>query len=126
MPLANLPFASAEAFVFDGNAGNDTLTLAAVAPLLAGFRGGSDFDTLNVNAGTLVLDEDAALTTDNLTLNLAGGTVVANASQRLDGLDIATGQFSMSPSGNRVLRTRSLFLAPGARLDLSDNDLIVD
>ena len=83
--------------------------------------------TVNVmdgNSGNLTLDTDLAAM--NLTVNVIGGTITANATQHFKALNIATGaRFVMTADGNRLLFVDNLSIAPNGVLDLNDNDLIV-
>ena len=90
------------------------------------FDGGNGGDTLNINAGTYNFDADASPATAALTVNVAApATVNFNATQHLDGLNVA-GSAAVSAGGNKVLMTRALSVTGAGKLDLRDNDLVVD
>jgi hypothetical protein len=116
----------------NGGNGNDTLNINAAPSSPVTFNGGLDpayTDTLNVNAGTFTFNADANAGTANLQLNVSGPTSAAvfNATQHLAGLSLSSGGVATMPTnGNRYLFTRGLSIAPGAKLDLADNDLIWD
>jgi hypothetical protein len=121
--------ASGPSATVNGGNGNDTLEVdvGMITPLL--FNGGTlitDHDTLNVNIGTFDLNADAIAGTPNLTANVgANGTLVMNASQHLEALSIA-GEARLAANGGRVLVTKSLSITGGGKLDLTDNDLVID
>jgi len=79
---------------------------------------------LLVGAGATTILSDAA----NQSLLVGGGaSVTLGASQHLTGLTIAPGAAaSLAANGNRFLLTGSLNLASTGKLDLADNDLIVN
>ena len=115
----------------NGGDGNDTLvfSLTPLSPFL--FHGGlnvSDHDKLQVNAGTYTLDADASAGSSNLAVSVASSaTAVFNSTQHLESLTIDNGGLAnMNPNGNRVLVTRGLTIASTGKLDLADNDMIVD
>jgi hypothetical protein len=98
-------------FRINGNGGSDTINLVSSA--LGSFvtiDGGLGLDTVNVNSDALGTAEAHFDTTQDLAnLNLpAGGTAVVEA------------------NGSRVIDTDALTIASAAKLDLNDNDLIVD
>lgn len=81
-------------------------------------------DVLQVNSGTLNIATDIGNYLQTLELKvLAGATVNFNASQRLRRIDV-TGTATLLAGGNKILRTRSV--AATGKLDLVDNDVIVD
>jgi hypothetical protein len=66
-------------------------------------------------------------TTATLTLHVNAGSAVFDATQHLAGLTIAAGASAiMNANGNRYLQTASLSIVGSGKLDLNDNDLIVD
>jgi hypothetical protein len=76
----------------------------------------------------MVFGDDVRSATSNLTLNLgSGASAIFNSSQHLAGLNLTDGAAAaLAAGGNKVLVTGALSLATGGRLDLADNDLIVD
>jgi hypothetical protein len=114
----------------NGGTGNDTLEIdtSLASPLL--FNGGldaSDHDVLNVLIGTFTFDADAFAGNSNLTVNVASsGSVVFNSTQHLEGLAITNGVATLSAGGNRVLVTRNLSVTGTGKLDLTNNDLILN
>ena len=88
-----------------GLAGDDTLTTALTRPIPATFDGGEGSNSLVVN----------------------GGSWTFNASQHLGALTLqGNARATLAPGGGKVLRTRAIALSPTSKLDLGDNDLIVD
>jgi hypothetical protein len=127
----NVPGVIIDAGANDGAAPHDLLTIDAPGLVAAGlasfrFRAGAGNNRLAVNGGVYTFDQDAALDSSNLTVSAgSGATVRFNATQHLNSVGIANGaQAIVAPGGNKVLVTRTLGVA--GRLDLSDNDLIVD
>ena len=85
---------------------------------------------LKVDAGTVDLNADAgSASVHNLaiTVNNDASTVSFGASQHVKGLTLADGTAAIAAGGTKVLTTQSLTLdKTTARLDLMDNDLVVD
>jgi autotransporter-associated beta strand protein len=104
------------------NSSGKTLTKTGPGTLtISGAQSHGSNATLSANAGTTVLNSDAV----NLTIN-ANAAVRLGASQHLKALAVANGvTAAMTANGARYLQVQSLTLAPTARLDLNDNDLIV-
>ena len=91
------------------------------------FAGGSGADTLNINGGTYTLGSDPIGGTASLALNVNAGSAVFNSSAHLASLTVASGAAAVfAPSGSRYLQTGSLSIAGTGKLDLNDNDLIVN
>src|SRR5205814_2340447 len=117
----------------DGGTGSDTLSIDASGLVASGlgsfqFVGGTGQDTLNVNGGSYSFAADASIDSAHLTVNVANNASVVFAStQQLVALNLAdTSQAQMGADGNRVLVVTALSIGPNAKLDLNDNDLIVD
>src|SRR5439155_17991068 len=82
-------------------------------------------DTLNVHAGTYTFDADAKLGTARLVVNVNNGTsVLFNATQHLETLNVNNGAATLAANGSRLINTNALSVTTG-KLDLQDNDLIV-
>jgi len=79
------------------------------------------FDTLNVNAGTVVISAGRNTSTGHIVQDTAPPTTVAG---------LSAGPFLVTPSQNKTTFVKNLNIAggatPTATLDLSDNDMIVD
>ncbi|MBC8108517.1 MAG: hypothetical protein H7Z14_18170 [Anaerolineae bacterium] len=101
----------AGAFRINGNGGADTVNLvASAAGSFVTIDGGAALDNINVNsdgAGTAVAHFVNTQDLASLTI-LAGGTAV------------------MELNGSRVIDTAGLTIAATGKLDLTDNDMIVD
>ena len=85
--------------------------------------------TLAVAGGTVDLNSDAgAAGLFNLSVNVSGtGHARFGASQHLAALNLASGASQVTAGGAKVLATKGLSIDPAAaRLDLTDNDMIVD
>ncbi len=119
--------AAATAVTVNGGDGNDTFNLNAALGNALIFNGGltvTDQDTLNVNAASYTFNADANAGSANLALNVAvGAAVTFNATQHLGAVSVG-GTTNCSANGNRVLCVKSL--AVSGKLNLCDNDLIVD
>jgi hypothetical protein len=89
-------------------------------------------DTINVNETSatmpLTIRNSAGFDTLNVNTDSAGSaSVLFNETQKLAALNIGTGgKATMFANGNNVLSTRTLLLAGGAKLDLTNNDMILD
>jgi hypothetical protein len=91
-------------------------------------------DVINIDSGPLAFNTDAATDTANLTINASHSvaaspaTVVTfNATQHLAGLNLSNdATASMPANGSHVLVTNALSATGTSKLDLFDNDLIVD
>jgi len=135
-PIPPISFSKVSRFTLDTTAlgGDDTLTVdkTFTAPGTLNefvFASGAGNDVLNVNESAMTLASDAGIASKNLTVNLLGSAVLTlDASQHLAGLNIMDGgTVQMTPGGNKLLVTPSLFVREAAaRLDLADNALIVN
>lgn len=76
---------------------------------------------INLNGGTFQNDALVALRGD-AQLNYAGGAFVANTHLGI----VNNAQFICSPTGNKVVRVNSLAFEDAAKLDLSNNAMIVN
>jgi fibronectin-binding autotransporter adhesin len=111
------------------NAGSRTFSVAdgtAISDLA--ISGTVRNGTLNkTGAGLLALSGGGPSSHQNLTINLNAGGLTINQTQRLTALNITTGlTATMIANGNRVLSTDTLSIAPSSRVDLNDNDLVVN
>jgi hypothetical protein len=118
---------AAAAVTVNGGDANDTMTIAGAPSSAVLFNGGllgTDADTLNINAGTYTFAADANVGSANLSVSVgAAGTALFNATQHIASLTVS-GQATLSSGGAKVIVTKSLSV-PG-KLNLTDNDLIVD
>src|SRR4029079_17977447 len=95
-------------------------------------RPGAATDTINVNetgaSMPLTIRNSAGLDTLNVNTDGAGSAqVLFNETQKLGALNIGTGgKVTMANNGNNVLVDKTLLLASGAVLDLTNNDMILD
>ena len=118
-----------EQVVIDAGAGDDVLELPAAVAAAVTFNGqtSATADSINLLGGTRTFASDLGANTTNLQLNVASGTTaVFAASQRLHGLSLNGGSASVTPGGGKVIVTKSLHVASTSRLDLADNDLVID
>jgi hypothetical protein len=112
---------------FNAGSGDDTFNYNGPLTVAAFFNGNAGNNTFNVNGGAYAFNTDARILSSNLTLNVNAGSVALNATQHLANLNIATGaSVTMAANGNRYLQTKGLTLTGTARLDLNDNDLLVE
>jgi hypothetical protein len=117
----------------DGAFPSDVITIhppGLVAAGLERFRliGGVGDDTLNLDSGFLAFLSDAGDDCANLTVNVANGAIASfETTQHLAGLNISPGGLGLlTPGGDKVLVTESLGVFGAGRLDLADNDAIID
>jgi hypothetical protein len=116
------------AVVADGTSDADVLQLSNSIPVPLTFaNGAAGNDALEVNGGTLAIDSDLGAGAPNLLLKVAGGaTVTIDSTQHLRGLHV-TGQVNVTAGDEKVIVTRELqIFAPAGRIDLADNDLVID
>ena len=87
-----------------------------------------DGTTLTVTAGAVTIDADIATTSPQAHVVVRpDATVSFAATQHLASLTLDAGAAAaVSAGGDKFLRTGALNLAPGARLDMADNDLLLD
>jgi hypothetical protein len=130
-------YATLAQVAFEGSESNDTVTVDYVNgdPIPPGFLafryvGHAGNDTLNVtNNGTFFFDIDPGLDTPSLSVNVSNTARVEFGSIRvhLNGLSVASNGFVNIPeAGFTVLLTKSLNISGGGKLDLNDNDMIID
>jgi hypothetical protein len=143
-PLSDPPthtavFSSLSNFSVDGFGGDDVLTLdfsgGEVRPAGTsgfGYRLGTDHETLRLvgaTSWTFATDPASDVNQPNLALELsngAGATFTAPV-VHLDGLTVgAGGSATLAAGGSRVAVLKGLTLTGSGKLDLNDNDLIVD
>jgi hypothetical protein len=106
--------------------GNDTLNFNNATPAVAlDFGGGND--TFNVQAGSFSAATDIG-TGSNLKVDVASGASISfGSSQHLRELDVHNGaQGTLATGGDKILVTTSLSIDPSGKLDLNDNDLLLD
>ena len=116
--------------VFDGLDGNDTLTLSAALPFHADFHGGTnsaDHDTLNINAGAYTYSGDMGVYSAHLHVNVSAGAGITftGGSQRLGSVNVL-GNMTMAANGNSVFQVDTITIGAAGRIDLTDNDLVVE
>jgi hypothetical protein len=86
--------------------------------------GAQPLDTLDVVSGTLSCGMDFGATSPNLAVTIAtGAAALFNCTQRIGSLNV-NGLATIGSGGGKVLMVKDLAVA--GRLDLGDNDLLVD
>lgn len=114
----------------NGNSGNDLLQLNAPTPATV-FTGGASTtsDTLQIVGGTYAMNYDgrgANGETPNLAVTVnSGAAITFGATQHLASLAV-TGTATLSAGGAKVIVTRSVSTPSGGKINLTDNDMIVD
>jgi uncharacterized delta-60 repeat protein len=107
-----------------GLGGNDTLTAALAETIPATFDGGAGNNTLDVNAGTWTFAADANglnVTADN------DAVVTFQASQNLAALNLlGNAVATLTADGSKFLRTGAIAMSPTSKLDLQNNNMIID
>ena len=133
-----------------GTAGDDTITLGSDGTTIVARRGGIErsfatsavesvvvqpgggADRLAIESGTFAFDADLRTHSRNLAVDVGDGAhVLFRASQRLTALAIGKGASATLSSGSSgagglLLATRDLAIADTGKLDLRDNDLVID
>jgi hypothetical protein len=111
-----------------GGAGNDTLAMTNVAGANPVFlAGGGTTNTATVNSGSWTANADLGAGGAIVTVNATSGDVTFGSTQHLAALTAGAARtVAMAVNGNRVLVTNSLTLNATAKLDLNDNDFILD
>ena len=112
-------------------AGNVTITLNGLVETFAPGQvasinvvGHTGNDALTVSGGTVTFGGNVGAGTANLSLRVApGASAVFNASQRLRHLDV-DGSATLTAGGAKLIITKGLEV--GGRLNLADNDLVLD
>ncbi len=83
--------------------------------------------SLTLLGGAVLLNSDAGAGGHNLSVSLTTSTsLTLNTTQHLNGLSIASGTVVMPASGSTYLQTASLAITGNGKLNLNDNDLIVE
>jgi hypothetical protein len=117
-------------FSYGGTTSSGDVTLGSAGSVLELAGTNTMASTCDITGAGLVrilngtTDFAGAAPDGNFAVN--GGTLTFLASQQLQSLTIGGGVTVLAANGNRVLLTRNLTVAPGAVLDLNDNDIIVD
>jgi hypothetical protein len=113
----------------NGNASNDTLNVTGASGLNPIFNAGSgSSNTLNLISGNYTVAANLGAGGSVVTVNVTGGSMTLGSSQHLAGLSLANSgsAATLSAHGGRVIVTKSLAISGGAKLDLNDNEIIVD
>jgi hypothetical protein len=136
-PFESLNFAGVATLAIDaasndGSGGNDTITvgsggLGGIGLSLLQLNVGGGSNTLIVNGGTLNLDTNLGVGGDQLAVVVNNSAVLnlANA-QKFASVSLNdSSKLNLTAGGASTFWTRALAIAPGATLDLADNDLIL-
>jgi hypothetical protein len=115
-----------------GGPGNDGFSYTIPTPttppstLPINYIGGPGNDTVDVSAGTMILNNDLSQSNSSVSLNInANAAALINVSQHVAALTVqSTGRATLASGGSRVLVTGSLQVS--GTLDLNDNALIVN
>jgi hypothetical protein len=122
----SITFSGVTAINVTGTAGNDSLLLGGTLTPAISFAAGNGNDSVEVLAGgvcTVGSDLSPSLWNVAVTVD-ATASATFNATQHLKNL-IINGLATLASGGNRVLVTKALTASAG-KLDLKDNDLVVD
>jgi hypothetical protein len=104
----------------------DSITISAAAGSSVRFISGAGHDSMTVSSGAISFDSDLASDSSSLALAVASaGSVQFNATQHLRSLTV-DGLATMSAHGGRLLVTKALTIGSAGRLDLNDNDMLLD
>jgi hypothetical protein len=116
----------------NGNGGDDTIEAQVETPINLSFDGGNGRDTLDFDATAAASVAHVLPSSgDDLVRVNVDGTGVANvvfdATQRIGALSINSGGVAtLSSGGAKVLTTTGLVVAGSGKLNLTDNNLILD
>ncbi|MBC8109112.1 MAG: hypothetical protein H7Z14_21175 [Anaerolineae bacterium] len=116
----------------DGGAGNDTITIAADIGVPISINGGTGTDTITVTEASAAAPVTLINSTGNDTVNvniddIGVAEVRFSSTMTLGALNIGNGGFAnMLANGSRVLVTNSISVNGSGKLDLNNNDMIVD
>jgi hypothetical protein len=124
----SIAFTGLERIAIDGSLGNDAVMVTGALPFTPTFNGLAGDDSLTFEAGSYTFAGDLGAASPNLRL-VANGTAHLEfaASQHLASLvlgDQATA--TLNADDPVLLRTSLLSMSDQARLDLTDNSLILD
>ena len=129
--LETLVFAGINSILAHGTSEADLLTVYGTLPATIGFThdgessGGGD-DLLELAGGEHTFASDLGAGAEGLMLQVNAGVVATlGASQRLRALSVA-GDVVMAAGGDKIIVTKHLDIAAGGKLDLADNDLVID
>jgi len=110
-------------------AGNDTISISGAVSTPLAWTAGIGDNTANLSGGyNYTFASDAQFSSGNLSLSVkTGAKVTFNTSQHLQSLSIGpSGTATMIANGNYYLQTSGLTISSNSRLDLNDNDFILD
>ncbi len=84
--------------------------------------------SINVSNAASMIDLSAPITSNSLVTKTGAGTLIIRGDQQnwTGGLSVAGGKVVIPPSSSGVSYLATLNIAPGASLDLNDNDLVVN
>jgi hypothetical protein len=86
----------------------------------------SGVTTWNVNSGATLKQSTGSSASTNVNVATGGTLRFDGGSMSITNLNIAGGQALVSPGGGKALRANTLSVTSGGKVDLADNDLIVD
>ena len=116
--------------IVNGTAADDTLSYDGPIPQSIAFNGNGGDDNLEIANGAHTFSADIAAMNSSGTMSLivsSTGQAIFDASQRLKNLTLADGAVAaLWANGDRLLHLDNLSVGPTSRLDLNDNDLVVD
>ncbi|MEO6435564.1 MAG: phosphodiester glycosidase family protein [Tepidisphaeraceae bacterium] len=83
---------------------------------------------INLNAGSIILSSNAgSAAVGNLNLNVNAGAADIRSAQHLASLALnGTATATLGAGGDKTIKTRSLAIASGAKLNATDNDVVID
>jgi streptogramin lyase len=113
----------------NGNGGNDTINASVSTPVKLSIDGGAQHDTINVISTVpgIALVRVLPSSGDDAVSVGASAHLIFDAEQRIGPLSIASGgSATLVPGRSASLTVTSLDIAGAGRLDVNDNDLIVD
>ncbi|MEA2710136.1 MAG: lysozyme [Phycisphaerales bacterium] len=122
----SLTFNGVSEILATGTASADHLRIGSAVPAPLAFEHQAGDDSITVTAGQYTFGEDYGVTLRNVDLTVNNGaSAVFAVTVHFDALTL-NGNASMTPNGNNALSVKQLVMSNSARLDLADNDMIVD
>jgi GH25 family lysozyme M1 (1,4-beta-N-acetylmuramidase) len=113
-----------------GSAGADSLLWAGPMTPTMTYAGNGGDDSFTVDGGTYTFNSNVKTWSAGGTMALrirSGAVAIFNATEQVKSLVIEDGaSATLSANGSRYVQAGTLSIAPDGKLDLNDNDLIVD
>jgi hypothetical protein len=121
-----LNFSGVSSVEVSGTPNSDNLRIGSAIPTPMSFNNQAGADSITITAGTYTFDTDFNPTLRNMdvTIDPAASAVFAGT-MHFDTLTI-NGSAAMTANGSHVLVMKELLMPASGRLDLSDNDMVIN